>query len=41
MVEERSLTWCALNILENIVYMTSQDNTEICIMWYRYNVVAC
>ena len=40
-VEERSFTWCALNMLENIVYMTSQDNTEICIMWYRYNVVAC
>ena len=41
MVEERSFTWCALYVLENMVYMTSQDNTEIYIMYHRYNVVAC
>ena len=30
MVEERSFTWCVLYVLENLVYMTLQDNTEIC-----------
>ena len=41
MVEERSFTRCALYVLENLVYMTSQDNTEICIMWHRNKVMAC